>query len=68
VDVWVLSFFIFFASGEAFVLEADERFATEEECKTVGDFQGTRLLTEIMLRSPMPVSGKFNCVLAGADT
>jgi len=68
VDLWVLHFVLVFATGEAVLFENTEKFPTEETCKIQGKLKGDVLLAEIMRRVPIPVTGKFHCVLAGADT
>lgn len=67
-DLWVLHFIVVFATGEAVLFENTEKFPTEETCKIHGKLKGDVLLAEIMRRVSIPVTGKFHCVLAGADT
>ncbi len=66
-DVWALYYLFVFATGEKYTFEDDRRFPTEQECKEYGAAKGSYVIQEIKRRTPVPVSGGFNCSQLGED-
>jgi len=57
-----------FPTGERYILEDNQRFATEQACKDYGEVKGAKVMVTVTRLTSVVVSGGFNCSISGEAT